>query len=63
MEFNFTPQEDAFREKVQTFLRTNLPEGWGSTEFEMPEELQGKQFYGAMAPQALPKRAGRDVMA
>ena len=45
MDFNFTPQEDAFREKVRTFLKTNLPEGWGSTEFELPEELQGKQFY------------------
>ncbi|MGO9057848.1 MAG: acyl-CoA dehydrogenase family protein [Candidatus Binataceae bacterium] len=45
MDFNFTPEEDAFREKVRTFLKTNLPEGWGSTEFELPEELQGKQFY------------------
>ena len=45
MDFNFTPQEDAFREKVRTFLRTNLPQGWGSAEFEMPDEMRGKQFY------------------
>lgn len=44
MDFNFTPEEDAFREKVRTFLKTNLPEGWGSTGFEMPEELQGREF-------------------
>jgi alkylation response protein AidB-like acyl-CoA dehydrogenase len=45
MDFNFTPQEDAFREKVRAFLKTNLPQGWGSPEFEMPDELLGKRFY------------------
>jgi alkylation response protein AidB-like acyl-CoA dehydrogenase len=45
MDFNFTPEEDVFREKVRTFLKINLPKGWGGAEFELPEELQGKQFY------------------
>jgi alkylation response protein AidB-like acyl-CoA dehydrogenase len=44
MDFNFTPEEEAFREKVRTFLRTNLPENWGFANFEMPEELTGKKF-------------------
>jgi alkylation response protein AidB-like acyl-CoA dehydrogenase len=44
MDFNFTPEEDAFREKVRTFLKTNLPQGWGGADVEMPEELTGKRF-------------------
>jgi alkylation response protein AidB-like acyl-CoA dehydrogenase len=45
MDFNFTPEEEAFREKVRTFLKTNLPEGWGSADFEMPDDMGGKEFY------------------
>jgi alkylation response protein AidB-like acyl-CoA dehydrogenase len=45
MDFNFTPQEEAFRQKVRAFLAANLPKGWGGADFEMPEEMAGKQFY------------------
>ena len=45
MDFNFTPEEEAFREKVRAFLKTNLPAGWGNSDFEMPDELTGKRFY------------------
>ncbi len=45
MDFNFTPEEEAFRGKVRAFLEANLPKGWGSADFEMPEEMAGKGFY------------------
>jgi alkylation response protein AidB-like acyl-CoA dehydrogenase len=45
MDFNFTPEEDAFRDKVRAFLKANLPEGWGTADYEMPEDMPGKQFY------------------
>jgi alkylation response protein AidB-like acyl-CoA dehydrogenase len=44
MDFNFTPEEEAFREKVRNFLKTNLPPGWGTADYEIPD-LPGKQFY------------------
>jgi alkylation response protein AidB-like acyl-CoA dehydrogenase len=45
MDFNFTAEEEAFREKVLAFLDANLPQGWGGADFEMPENLTGKRFY------------------
>jgi alkylation response protein AidB-like acyl-CoA dehydrogenase len=45
MDFNFTAEEEAFREKVRAFLDANLPKGWGSEDLEMPDELTGKRFY------------------
>jgi alkylation response protein AidB-like acyl-CoA dehydrogenase len=45
MDFNFTPEEEAFRGKVRAFLKANLPKGWGSADFEMPDEMTGKRFY------------------
>jgi alkylation response protein AidB-like acyl-CoA dehydrogenase len=45
MDFNFTPEEEAFRGKVRAFLETSLPKGWGSADFEMPDEMLGKRFY------------------
>jgi alkylation response protein AidB-like acyl-CoA dehydrogenase len=46
MDFNFTAEEEAFREKVRAFLEANLPKGWGTGDYEMPEELSGgKKFY------------------
>ncbi len=45
MDFNFTPEEEKFREKVRAFLDANLPRDWGSDDFEMPDELAGRAFY------------------
>jgi alkylation response protein AidB-like acyl-CoA dehydrogenase len=45
MDFNFTPEEEAFRKKVRAFLESNLPSGWGSEDFEMPDDMGGKRFY------------------
>jgi alkylation response protein AidB-like acyl-CoA dehydrogenase len=45
MDFNFNPEEDAFRERVRSFLQTNLPAGFGTSDFEMPEDMAGKRFY------------------
>src|SRR5215469_1907090 len=30
MDLSYSEKEEAFREKVREFLRTNLPPGWGS---------------------------------
>ena len=66
MDFRDTPEEVAFRQEVHSFLRQELPEGWGSPDFHMsfPERLA---FYrqwakklgqkGWMAP-AWPKEYG-----
>lgn len=45
MDFNFTPEEEAFRGKVRAFLEANLPKGWGRADFEMSDEMTGKRFY------------------
>jgi alkylation response protein AidB-like acyl-CoA dehydrogenase len=45
MDFNFSPEEEKFREKVRTFLDANLPRDWGADDFEMPDELAGRAFY------------------
>ena len=34
MDFNFTPEEEAFRQEVQTWLQANLPEGYDPQHFD-----------------------------
>lgn len=38
MDFNWSAEEEAFRDEVQTFLRQALPEGWGETQFWDPDD-------------------------
>jgi alkylation response protein AidB-like acyl-CoA dehydrogenase len=33
MDLTYSPDEDAFREQVKSFLKTNLPEGWGTSDY------------------------------
>jgi alkylation response protein AidB-like acyl-CoA dehydrogenase len=33
MDLNYGPEEERFRAKVKSFLETNLPKGWGSSDF------------------------------
>jgi alkylation response protein AidB-like acyl-CoA dehydrogenase len=33
MDLNYGPDEERFRAKVKSFLETNLPKGWGSSDF------------------------------
>jgi alkylation response protein AidB-like acyl-CoA dehydrogenase len=44
MDLTFSPQEEAFREKVRKFLRENLPKGWGESDFRLPEGTNRLQF-------------------
>jgi alkylation response protein AidB-like acyl-CoA dehydrogenase len=44
MDLSFSPEQEAFREKVRTFLRANLPEGWGESDFRLPEGTGRLQF-------------------
>ncbi len=36
MDLTPTPQERAFRDEIRGWLETNLPEGWGTPEYEEP---------------------------
>ncbi len=35
MDLSYTPQEERFRERVRTFLKANLPAGWGSPGYSL----------------------------
>ena len=37
MDLNPTPEEAAFRKEVRAWLEANLPSGWGTPAFKMPE--------------------------
>ena len=38
MDYRFTPEEEAFRQEVRTFLRAELPESWDYDPFELHDE-------------------------
>ena len=38
MDFNFTPEEDAFRQALRSWLQDNLPEGYDPTHFDDIDE-------------------------
>ncbi|MFZ0889366.1 MAG: acyl-CoA dehydrogenase [Candidatus Binataceae bacterium] len=44
MDLSYSPEEEAFRERVRKFLRENLPPGWGSPGFRPPEGTSQLQF-------------------
>jgi alkylation response protein AidB-like acyl-CoA dehydrogenase len=44
MDLSFSPEEEAFRQKVRSFLSTNLPEGWNEPGFRLPEEFDRIDF-------------------
>jgi alkylation response protein AidB-like acyl-CoA dehydrogenase len=39
MDLTFTEAEESFRRELQTWLRANLPEGWGTEDFSEPTAL------------------------
>jgi alkylation response protein AidB-like acyl-CoA dehydrogenase len=38
MDFAWTAEEDAFRQEIQAFFQTELPEEWGITQFWDPDD-------------------------
>ena len=38
MNFSWSTEEDAFRQEIRDFLHTELPEGWGVTQFWDPDD-------------------------
>jgi alkylation response protein AidB-like acyl-CoA dehydrogenase len=42
MDFRLSPAEEAFREDVAAWLRANLPAGWGTPAFRLPEDLPSR---------------------
>jgi alkylation response protein AidB-like acyl-CoA dehydrogenase len=44
MDLSFSPEEEAFRQKVRNFLSANLPKGWNEPGFHLPEEMDRIEF-------------------
>src|SRR3982750_4333077 len=42
MEFHLSPAEEAFRDAVAAWLRDNLPAGWGTPAFQLPNDLASR---------------------
>ncbi len=67
MDLSYSPEEEAFRERVRTFLRENLPPGWinggvgsrpaGMTQTEFLCDWQ-RRLYGRFLGMAWPKEYG-----
>lgn len=68
MDFNFTKEEDAFREELTTWLAENLPDGWIEGKRDLPEDgeeysaflrqWQKTLYEGGWAAIAWPKEYG-----
>ncbi len=44
MDLTYTPEQERFRQSVRTFLRENLPEGWGKAGFRRPAGMSQFDF-------------------
>lgn len=42
MEFKLTPEEEAYRQKLRDWLKDNLPEGYGTSSWKLPETWEEK---------------------
>ena len=68
MDLNPTPEEVQFRKEVRSWLEANLPEGWGTPAFELPETIaekiafarswQARLYAGGWAGLTWPKEYG-----
>jgi len=66
MDLSFSPEQEEFRAKVQTFLRDNLPPGWGKSGFrpdglsmiEFMRDWQRRLYDGGFLGMAWPKEFG-----
>ncbi len=52
MDFTFTPEQEAFREEVRTFLKEHLPADWIGADSPLDEEVfeDGRKFLKELAP-------------
>jgi alkylation response protein AidB-like acyl-CoA dehydrogenase len=66
MDLSFTPEQEAFRARVQKFLSDNLPPGWGKAGFrpqgmtmtEFLKDWQGRLYDNGFLGMAWPKEYG-----
>jgi alkylation response protein AidB-like acyl-CoA dehydrogenase len=66
MDLSFTPEQEAFRARVQKFLSDNLPPGWGKAGFrpqgmtmtEFLKDWQGRLYDNGFLGMAWPKEFG-----
>ncbi|MHB1418992.1 MAG: acyl-CoA dehydrogenase [Bacillota bacterium] len=45
MDFEFTPQEEAFRLEFRTWLRANLPPGWLDGDHRLPSDAKERELF------------------
>ena len=38
MDFQWSAEEEVFRQEIREFLQAELPEGWGTTQFWDPDD-------------------------
>ena len=38
MDFSFSPEDEAFRQEVRTWIKENIPGNWGSEAWPIPED-------------------------
>ncbi len=67
MDLNYTPEEERFRERVRSFLKSNLPEGWatsgntgpfGRTNLEFMRDWTRKLYENGFLGMSWPKEYG-----
>lgn len=66
MDLSFSPDEERFRERVQAFLRDNLPPGWGKgggrppriSQIDFLKDWQRRLYDGGLLGMAWPKEYG-----
>ncbi|MBM4254501.1 MAG: acyl-CoA dehydrogenase [Deltaproteobacteria bacterium] len=67
MDFSFSPEEEQFRQELRQWLKTNLPEGWGTPSYKAPKgegrlaflrDWQRKMYDGGYVGLSWPKEYG-----
>jgi len=67
MDLSFMQEEECYRTRVREFLKTNLPQGWGASGYELPKggalvellrEWQRRLLNHGFVAMAWPKRYG-----
>jgi hypothetical protein len=60
MEFRLSAAEEAFRAEVRSWLKNNLPAGWGTAAYREPYGAEEKIAASKAWRSALPRRLGGD---
>ena len=61
MDFNFTPEEEAFHQELRTWLQSNLPEGYDPQKFDEIDDAVKLGLRHPMGPFELLDHTGLDI--